>query len=189
MWAAKLRKHDMEAQWWLPLQYSLREPRPLFETMILLAANGRESRPLFLYCICTLQFPFTASCSEPCPLLLQELSMPRNIHVQQTYSLHEATSTYKSHVFMSTSLRVATPTNPSVYLLAYREYTLLGTWNALFAQFLSVFHSLPIQATSGSHPGLNRIAIRVTGSAVVTQFQRWCKLVILTKRPPGTKLF
>jgi len=47
--------------------------------------------------------------------------------VADIYSLHEATSTYTSHVFMSTSLRVATPTNLSRYLLAYREYILLGT--------------------------------------------------------------
>ena len=109
-------------------------------------------------------------------LLLQKFyscSMPGNIHVQQTYSLHETTSTYTSHVLVSASLQVATPTR---YLFAYREYTLLGTCNALLTQFLSVFHSLPIRVTSRSYPGLTRIAIRVTGSAVVTRFQRWCKL-------------
>ena len=97
-------------------------------------------------------------------LLLQKIyscSMPGNIHVQQTYSLYETTSTYTSHVFVSASLWVATPTNPSRYLFAYREYTLLGTCNALLTQFLSVFHSLPIRVTSGSYPGLTRIAIRV----------------------------
>jgi len=91
-------------------------------------------------------------------LLLQKFyscSMPGNIHVQQIYSLHETTSTYISHVFVSASLQVATPTNPSRYLFAYREYTLLGTCNTLLTQFLSMFHSLPIQVTSGSpgHPG------------------------------------
>jgi len=94
-------------------------------------------------------------------LLLQKLyscSMPGNIHVQQTYSSHETTST---HVLVSASLQVATPTNPSRYLFAYREYTLLGTCNALSTQFLSVFHSLPIRVTTGSHPGLTQIAIRV----------------------------
>ena len=97
-------------------------------------------------------------------LLLQKFyscSMPGNIHVQQTYSLHETTSTYISHVLVSASLQVATPTNPSRYLFAYREYTLLGTCNALLTQFLSVFHSLLIRVTSGSYPGLTRIAIRV----------------------------
>jgi len=100
---------------------------PTFETMILLAANAPGAPPL-ISLVRMLQLSFKA-CSEPCPLLLQELyhcSVPRNIHVQQTYSLHEATSTYTSHVFVSTSLRLATPTNPSKYLLAYREYTLLS---------------------------------------------------------------
>jgi len=35
-----------KAQWRLPLQRSLREPRPLFETMILLAANAQGATPL-----------------------------------------------------------------------------------------------------------------------------------------------
>ena len=63
-------------------------------------------------------------------LLLQELypcSMPGNIHMQQTYSFHEATSTYTSHFLVSASLQVATRTNPLRYLFAYCEYTLLGT--------------------------------------------------------------
>jgi len=72
--------------------------------------------------------------------------------MQQTYSLHEATSTYTSHVFVSASLWVATPTNPSRYLFDYREYTLLGTCNTLLTQFLSVFHSLPIRVTFWSDP-------------------------------------
>ena len=48
-WAVKLIKHDMEAQWWLPLLCSLREPRPLFETMILLAANARRAPPFISF--------------------------------------------------------------------------------------------------------------------------------------------
>ena len=83
-------------------------------------------------------------------LLLQKFyscSMPGIIHVQQTCSLHKTTSTYTSHVLVSASLQVATPTNPSRYLFAYREYTFLGTCNA---QFPSMFHSLPIRVTSGS---------------------------------------
>ena len=98
-------------------------------------------------------------------------NMPGNIHVQQTYSLHETTSTYTSHVLVSASLQVATPTNPWRYLLAYREYTLLGTWNALLTQLLSVFHSLPIRVTSRSDPVW---VAGSSGSAVVTRFQRWC---------------
>ena len=78
--------------------------------------------------------------------------MQGNIHVQQIYSMHEATSTYASHVLVSASLQVATPTNPSRYLFAYHEYTLLGTCNAFLTQFLSVFHSLPIRVTSQSDP-------------------------------------
>ena len=82
------------------------------------------------------------------------------------------TSGQTSDRSVAASLQVATPTNPSRYLFAYREYTLPGTCNALLTQFLSMFHSLPIRVTSGSYPGLTRIAIRVTGSVVVTRFQR-----------------
>jgi len=39
----------MEAQWQLPLQRSLRESRPLFETMILLAANARGAPPFISF--------------------------------------------------------------------------------------------------------------------------------------------
>ena len=104
-------------------------------------------------------------------LQLQEFypcSMPGNIHVQQTYSLHEATSTYASHTLVSASLRAATPTER--YLFAYRNYALLSTCNPLLTPFLIVFHRLLIQVTSG----LTWIAIWVTGSsgsAVVTWFQ------------------
>ena len=45
-------------------------------------------------------------------------------------------------------LGLAIPTYPSRYLFVYREYTLLGTYNALLTQFLSVFHSLPIRVSS-----------------------------------------
>jgi len=97
-------------------------------------------------------------------LLLQKFyscSMPGNIHVQQTYRLQ---ATYTSHVLVSASLQVVTPTNPLRYLFAYCEYALLGTCNALLTQCSTVYQS-------GSHPG----HIRVTGSSgsvVVTQFQR-----------------
>jgi len=61
-------------------------------------------------------------------LQLQKLypcSMLWIIHMQQTFSLHETTSTYTSHVFVSASLQIATPTNPSRYIFAY---ALLGTY-------------------------------------------------------------
>jgi len=127
------------------------------------------------------------------PINLQKFyscSMPGNIHVHQTSSLHETTSTYTSHVLVSASLQVATPTNPSRFLFAYREYTLLGTCNAL-TQFLSVFHSLPIRVTSRSYPGLTWIAIRVSSCdpvstlnatsvmATIPSSQDWAEFVSL----------
>ena len=83
------------------------------------------------------------------------LSMPGNIHMQQTYSLHEATSTYTSHVLVSASLWVATPTNPSRYVFAYHDYTLLRRYLQLVVNILS--KSVP-QFTNPGHirvwPGL-----------------------------------
>ena len=77
--------------------------------------------------------------------------------MHQTYSLHKATFTYTSHILVSASLWIATPTDPSRCLFVYCEYALLGTYNALLTQFLSVFHSLIIRVTSGGllvgHPG------------------------------------
>ena len=175
------RKINLEVQQRLPLQHSLREPRPLFEAMIFASCKCMES-PALVHMHAIIAIYSLLRATPINMLLLQKLyscSMPGNIHAQQTYSLHETTSTYTSHVLVSASLQVATPTNPSRYLFAYREYTLLGTCNALLTQFLSVFYSLPIRVTSGSHPGLTRIAIRVTGSAVVTRFQRWCRIRVI----------
>ena len=147
-WDAKLRKHYLEAKQWLSLQCSLCKPRPLFEAMIFACCKCMESPTLYFFCA-------IYSLLRATPMLLQEFyrcSMPGNIHVQQAYSLHGATFTYKIHILVSATLRVVTPTNPLRYLFAYREYTLLGTCNALLTQFLSVFHSLPIWVTSGSDP-------------------------------------
>jgi len=116
----------------------------------LLVTNAQEPHPSsFVHMHATIAIYNLLKATPIDLLLLQEFypcSMLGNIHVQQIYSLHEVTST---HILVSASLQVATPTNPSRYLFAYSEYTMLSTCNALLVQFLSVFHILPIQITSG----------------------------------------
>ena len=144
------RKINLEVQQCLPQQHSLREPRPLFEAMILASCKCTES-PAHVHMHAIIAIYSLLRATPINMLLLQKLyscSMPGNIHVQQTYSLHETTSTYScvckltgSHTYQSVEIS-----------FAYREYTLLGTCNALLTQFLSVFHSLPIRVISGSDP-------------------------------------
>ena len=86
------------------------EPHPLFKAMIFACCKCTENSALYFFCTyacknCHLQLDQ----SNAINLLLQEFSpcsMPGNIHVRQTYSLHKATSTYTSHVLVSASLRI-----------------------------------------------------------------------------------
>jgi len=150
-WDTKVRNHDLEVQ-----QRLLLEPHPLFEAMIFACCKCTESPALVhMHAIIAIYSLLRAT---PINLLLLQkfysCSMPGNIHVQQTDSLYETTSTYTSHVLVSASLQVATPTNPSRYLFAYHEY--IGTCNALLTQSVPQFTN-PV----------------TSGSAVVTRFQHW----------------
>ena len=145
----------MEAQWRLPLQHSLSESRPFFQNNDFICCKCTGSHTLYFffayaYYNCHLQLAQSHAhycCRSSTTAVCQGIfTCSRLIACMKPLPPIQAT------FFMSTSLRVATPTNPSRYLLAYREYTLLGTWNALLTQFLSVFHSLPIRVTSGSDP-------------------------------------
>jgi len=133
------------------------EPCPLW---YLLAASAQRVTPL-ISCVhmhATIAIYNLHRATLINPLLVQELCQGISSwnHMQQTNSLHEVTYTYTSHVLVSASLKVATPTDPSRYLFVHGEYTLLGTYNVLLTNFLSVFHSLSIRVTS-------RIAVRVSG--------------------------
>ena len=140
--------------------FDYHEPHPLLATMILACCKvDREPHSLFL--VCMHETIVIYSCTEPRPSInyCWRGSTPAECqgilfcnYVQQTYSLHEATSTYTSHVLVFASLQVATPTEPLRYLFIYHEYTLLGTYNALLTQFLNMFYSLPMWVTSRSDP-------------------------------------
>ena len=108
-----IRKHKMDTT------VIYHEPCPLF-AMIFACYKYMESQTSY-FCVhyAKISYYSVHRATPINPLLFQECypySMPGNIILQQTYSLHEATSTFVSHVLVSASLRVATPTNPSRYL-------------------------------------------------------------------------
>ena len=143
----------MEAQQWMPLQRLLVVSHTHFSIQwYLLAVNTRRAMPLisFVHMHATIAIDSLHSATPINLLLSQEFypcNVPRNIKVQQTYSLHF--HLYKPRFCVCS---IAAPTNSSRYLFVYREYTLLGTCNTSLTQFLSMLHSLPIQVTSRSDP-------------------------------------
>ena len=126
-------------------------------------------------CHCNMRFSWATSmfCSNICWLLVLREPHPLfhvwliitctphcfELHAltkftKQTYSLHEAISTFASHVPMSASLRGATITDPSRYLFAivnihsYRYLQCIVNTNSEHVRITV----LPIWITSGSDP-------------------------------------
>ena len=107
----------------------------------------KEPHSLFLVCICMQPSPFTA-CTEPRPLIHCCCRSCTPVVCQGILSCNHvhATSIYTNHALVFASLGIARLTDPSRYLFVYREYTLVGTYNASLSPFLSKFHSWPIPA-------------------------------------------
>ena len=108
--------------------------------------------------------------TEPCPLIHCRCRTPRVLplqytmeyystnNMQQTYSLHKATSTFRSHVPVFASLQEAAPTDPSRYQFFVCIHIVC---NMSLTQFISAFHSFI---------DLGQRVIRVTtGGPVSTQ--------------------
>ena len=170
MWGAKLRKARYGSTTTdATATFAYHEPHSLLATMIFAGCKWRENHtPRFLYVYawnnCHLQLHRAMPIN---PLLLEEFyPCSKRIlfcnHVQQTYSLHKATSTYTSHVLVSASLQVAIPTKPSCYLFVSRKYTLLGTYSTM-CHWHNFWKCSTMWVTSRLLPG----------SAVMTQFQCW----------------
>ena len=150
------------------------EPRLLFAAMIFASCKCMESRTPYFLCAYTCHLQLAQShpplirccCRSYIPAVCQGILFYN--HVQQTYSLHEATFTYTSHILVSASLLlVATHTDPSkyficlswVYIARYLQ-CIINTVSACVSQFANLGQ---IQVW----PGL------LSRSAVVTRFQRW----------------
>ena len=126
MWGAKLRKARYGSTTTdATATFAYHEPHSLLATMIFAGCKWRENHtPRFLYVYawnnCHLQLHRAMPIN---PLLLEEFyPCSKRIlfcnHVQQTYSLHKATSTYTSHVLVSASLQVAIPTETYLFLVS-----------------------------------------------------------------------
>ena len=127
-WDAKFRKLNMKCncrcRWNVHL---FCEPQPLF-AMIFVIISGKYTEIIsYVHMYATIAF---TSCTEPHPLIDFCCRIPRVLplqyskeyyyakHVEQTYSLHKATSAFMGHVPVSASLQIwlTTLTDPSRYL-------------------------------------------------------------------------
>ena len=100
--------------------------------------------------MCTYGIIALYSCTEPRPLIHCCCRTPRVLplqytmeyystnNMQQTYSLHKATSTFRSHVPVFASLQEAAPTDPSRYQFFVCIHIVC---NMSLTQFISAFHS------------------------------------------------
>ena len=150
-----------------------------FFAMISVGCKCTESHILCVHIYATIDIYSLHRATPINPLLLQDmlpLQYARKYysvkHEQQTYSLHEATPTFTSHIPVSASSQVAAPTDPSRYLFAI---VCIHRYVRRYLQHVitTVSEHVP-RLTNPGHIPVKFLVSRSTWSAVVTRFQCWC---------------